>query len=484
MIDALVRKALQYRLGVLAALVLLIGFGSYAFSRLPIEAYPDVADTWVQVITQWPGHASEEVERQVSLPIELEMNGVPHMTQLRSTSIFGLSVVTLIFEDGTDSYFARQQVLERLADVKLPKDVETGLGPLSSPIGEVYRFVLRGQGMDLSELKAIEDWSVERSLRSVPGVAAVVSFGGTTKQYQVMVKPERLSAHRITLDDVVEALEKSNRNAGGGFIEVGPQAVNVRGVGLIGSPEEILSVAVRTAEDGTPVLIRDVADVQIGHAPRLGIVGLGNDDDVVQGIVLMRKGEQAGEVLERVRARVAEVNAGGTLPAGVRIEPYHDRSHLIGTTTRTVLRNMTEGIVLVVVILFVFLGNIRSALLVALTIPLSLLFAFICMTLVKVPANLLSIGAVDFGMIVEGAVFMVENIYRQLAERWEHGEPPDTMSVIRSSAQEVARPMFFSVLIIVCAYLPIFTLERVEGKLFRPMALTVTSPWPARWCWR
>jgi heavy metal efflux system protein len=474
MIDALVRMALRYRLGVIAALVLLVGFGSYAFSRLPIEAYPDVADTWVQVITQWPGHASEEVERQVSLPVELEMNGVPHMTQLRSTSIFGLSVVTLIFEDGTDSYFARQQVVERLADVKMPKDAETGLGPLSSPIGEVYRFVLRGHGVDLSELKAIEDWTVERQLRSVPGVASVVSFGGTTKQYQVMVKPERLSAHRLTLDDVVEALEKSNRNAGGGFIEVGPQAVNVRGVGLIKTPEEILSVAVRTEEDGTPVLIRDVADVQIGHAPRLGIVGLGNDDDVVQGIVLMRKGEQAGEVLERVRAKVTEVNADGTLPAGVRIEPYHDRSHLIGTTTRTVLRNMTEGIVLVTVILFVFLGNIRSAALVALTIPLSLLFAFICMNAVKVPANLLSIGAVDFGMIVEGAVFMVENIYRQLAERWERGEKPNTLNVIRSAAQEVARPMFFSVLIIVCAYLPIFTLERVEGKLFRPMALTVT----------
>ncbi|MBI5533622.1 MAG: efflux RND transporter permease subunit [Deltaproteobacteria bacterium] len=474
MIDSLVRLALRYRVAVLALLAVLIAYGGYAFTKLPIEAYPDVADTWVQVITQWPGHASEEVERQVSLPIELQMNGVPHMTSLRSTSIFGLSVVTLIFEDGTDSYFARQQVVERMGDAKLPQGVEPDLGPLASPVGEVYRFVLVGTGLDSSELKAIEEWTVERQLRSVPGVAAVVSFGGTTKQYQVLVKPERLAAHHLTLDDIVETLEKSNRNAGGGFIEVGPQAVNVRGVGLIKTPEEILSIAVRTEGDGTPVLIRDVAEVRIGHAPRLGIVGLGEQDDVVQGLVLMRKGEQAGEVLERVRDKVAELNSGGTLPHGVFIRAFHDRSNLIATTTRTVLRNLTEGIVLVMVILFVFLGNVRSAVLVALTIPLSLLFAFICMNAVKVPANLLSIGAVDFGMIVEGSVFMVENIYRQLAEHWEKGDKPEILRVIRHAAQEVARPMFFSVLIIVCAYLPIFTLERVEGKLFRPMALTVT----------
>lgn len=473
MIDAIVRFALRYRLAVIGALVILVVVGGHAFTRLPIEAYPDVADTWVQIITQWPGHAAEEVETQVSLPVELEMNGAPRMTQLRSTSIFGLSVVTMIFEDGTDSYFARQQAIERLTNVKLPEGAEQQLGPLASPIGEVYRYVLRGPGKSLNELKEIEDWTVERYLRGVQGVAAVVSFGGTTKQYQVTVKPDRLAAYRIGLDEVTAAVARSNRNAGGGFIEVGPQAVNVRGVGLIKSPDEILNIAIKTGPEGTPIMIRDVADVQVGHAPRLGIVGLNEQDDVVQGVVLMRKGEQASEVLERVEARVKELNGGGWLPEGVKIDAYHDRSHLIHTTTRTVLKNMIEGILLVMLILFVFLGDARSAILVASTIPLSLLFAFLCMNAAGVPANLLSIGAVDFGMIVEGAVFMVENIYRQLAEKWEHGEKPHVSSTIAGAAREVARPMFFSVLIIVCAYLPIFTLQRVEGKLFRPMALTV-----------
>jgi cobalt-zinc-cadmium resistance protein CzcA len=473
MVYAIVRFALRRRLLVLAAMVALIAGGAYSFSKLPIEAYPDVADTWVQVITQWPGHAAEEVERQVSLPIELEMNGVPKMAHLRSTSIFGLSVVTLIFEDGTDSYFARQQVIERLQNAQLPDGVEPQLGPLASPIGEIYRYVVRGPGRSLSELKSIEDWQIERQIRSVPGVADVVSFGGTTKQYQVNIEPERLAAHGLTLPDVLDALARSNRNAGGGFIEVGPQAVNVRGVGLIKNPEEILGIAIRTSDDGTPVYVRDVAHAEIGYAPRLGIVGIGEDDDVVQATVLMRKGEQAKEVLDRVEAKVAELNAGGVLPSGVRIAPYHDRTTLIGTTTHTVMKNMTEGIVLVSLILFVFLGNLRSALIVAATIPLSLLVAFVFMNAIKVPANLLSIGAVDFGMIVDGAVVMVENVFRHLAERYEHGEKPKVLPVIRLAAKEVARPMVFSVCIIVMAYLPIFTLERVEGKLFTPMAITV-----------
>lgn len=473
MIYALVRLALRYRLAVIAAMVALMGGGAYAFSRLPIEAYPDVADTWVQVITQWPGHAAEEVERQVSLPVEIEMSGVPKRTHLRSTSIFGLSVVTLIFDDGTDSYFARQQVLERLQNVTLPEGANVDLGPLASPIGEIYRYVVKGPGRTLSELKTIEDWQIERQIRSVPGVADVVAFGGTTKQYQVLVEPERLAAHGLALNDVLDAISRSNLNAGGGFLEVGPQAVNVRGVGLIQKPEEILNIAIRSGESGTPTYVRDVARVEVGFAPRLGMVGLNDEDDVVQATVLMRKGEQAGEVLQRVQEKVAEINAGNILPEGVRITPYHDRTKLIGTTTHTVLHNMTEGIALVAVILFVFLGNLRSAAIVAATIPLSLLFAFVCMHLVRVPANLLSIGAVDFGMIVDGAVVMVENIFRHLAERHEAGEKPKVLPVIRLAAAEVARPMVFSVSIIVMAYLPIFTLERVEGKLFTPMAFTV-----------
>jgi cobalt-zinc-cadmium resistance protein CzcA len=449
MIYALVRAALRYRLVV------------------------HVADTWVQVISQWPGHAAEEVERQVSLPIEIEMSGVPKKVHIRSTSIFGLSVVTLIFEDGTDSYFARQQVLERLQNVDLPDGVNVDLGPLASPIGEIYRYVVRGPGRSLSELKTIEDWQIERQLRSVPGVADVVSFGGTTKQYQVLVEPDRLAAHGLSLGDVLDALKRSNLNAGGGFIEVGAQSVNVRGVGLIQSPEEILSIPVRTQEHGTPTYIRDVARVEVGFAPRLGMVGLGDDDDVVQATVLMRKGEQAGEVLAALQAKVDELNKGGILPEGVRIESYHDRTKLIGTTTHTVLKNMIEGIALVSIILFVFLGHLRSALIVAATIPLALLFAFVCMHFVHVPANLLSIGAVDFGMIVDGAVVMIENVFRHLAERYEHGQKPKVLPVIRLAAREVARPMVFSVSIIVMAYLPIFTLERVEGKLFTPMAFTV-----------
>jgi cobalt-zinc-cadmium resistance protein CzcA len=472
MIDAIVRIALRYRAVILALTVALIALGGYSFTQLPIEAYPDVADTWVQIITQWPGHASEEVERQVTLPVELEMNGVPKMAFLRSTSLFGLSVVTLIFEDGTDSYFARQQVVERLQNVDLPDGVKANLGPLASPIGEIYRYVVRGPGYPLSELKAIEDWTIERYLRSVPGVADVISFGGTTKQYRVLVKPDRLAAHGLTLDDIASALDRSNKNAGGGFIEVGPQAVNVRGMGLIRSPQEIQQISVRTEANGTPILIRDVADVEIGHAPRLGIVGLNQDDDVVQAIVLMRKGEGAQEILDRVKVKVAELN-NGVLPQNVKIESYYDRAKLIGTTTHTVLHNMLEGIALVAVILFVFLGNLRSSLIVAATIPLSLLFAFSCMNVAGIPANLLSIGAVDFGMIVDGAVVMVENVFRHLAEHEGDRTPKQTVSLIRKAATEVARPMVFSVSVIVMAYLPIFTLQRVEGKLFRPMAFTV-----------
>lgn len=471
---SLVRLALRRRFIVLAATLALIGAGAFSFSRLPIEAYPDVADTWVQIITQWPGRAAEEVERQVTLPIELEMNGVPKMAHLRSTSIFGLSVVTLVFDDGTDSYFARQQVIERLNNVDLPEELKPELGPLASPIGEIFRYVLRGPSHSLSELKAIQDWQIERHLRSVPGVADIVSFGGTTKEYQVHVEPDRLAAYRLTLSDVTEALSRSNRNAGGGFIQVGPQAVNVRGIGLLRSVDDILDIAIRTSSDGIPVHVRDIGRVTIGHAPRLGIVGIDEEDDVVQATILMRKGEQAKDVLDRVRAKIAELNAGGILPPGVEIVPYQDRTTLIETTTRTVLKNMTEGILLVSLLLFFFLGNLRSAVIVAATIPLSLLVAFIFMDAIDVPANLLSIGAIDFGMIVDGAVVMVENIYRHLAERSERSKKQSVMEVVEHAAVEVARPMFFSISVIVMAYLPIFTLQRVEGKLFRPMAITVS----------
>ena len=473
MIDLVVRTALRYRAAVLIVAAAIALVGLVAFKNLPIEAYPDVADVSVQVITQWSGHAAEELERQVSLPVELEMNGVPRKVHLRSTSIFGLSVVTLVFEEGTDIYFARQQVNERLGQVVLPAGVQARVGPLASPIGEIFRYTVRGAGHSLAELKELEDWVIERELRSVPGVADVVSFGGPVKQYQVLIKPERLAAHQLDIGAVADALARSNRNAGGGFLEVGSQSVNVRGQGLIQSPDEIATIPVMTADDGTTILIRDIGDVSIGHAPRLGIVGLGTDDDVVQATVLMRKGENAGVVLGRVREKLAEMRVNNVLPDGVTIAPYYDRTKLIETTSKTVLHNMIEGILFVSLVLFLFLGNVRSALIVSVTIPFALLMAFIGMDAIALPANLLSIGAVDFGMVVDGAVVMIENVFSRLAHGKQDENKEDALVVIRRAAQEVARPMTFSVAIITVAYLPIFTLEHVEGKLFRPMAFTV-----------
>lgn len=468
MIPAIVSFALRNRGPVLLLLLGLVIVGAHAFTQVPVEAYPDVSDTQVQIIGQWPGHAAEEVEQQLTLPVEVEMHGAPRLRSLRSTSIYGLSVVTLIFDEGTDTYFARQQVVERLRAVRAPEGVDPVLGPLSAPIGEIYRYTVRGD-RPLSELKTLEDWTIERQLRQVPGVADVVSFGGTVKEYQVLVRPERLAAHDVTLKDVLEAIARSNRNAGGGFLEVGPQAVNVRGLGLLGSPKDLLDVPVQGEGKGR-TLLRDVADVEVGYPPRLGVFALGDDDDVVQATVLMRKGENATAVLERVHAKVAEINGSGILPAGVRIEPYYDRTSLIRNTTRTVLKNLGEGMVLVAIVLLVLLGSPKSSAIVAIAIPTALLTAFLGMELSNVPANLLSIGAVDFGILVDGSVVMIENIYRRLAEREPHVSRIDA---IRSAAQEMARPMVFSIGIITLGYLPIFTLQSTEGKLFRPMALTV-----------
>lgn len=486
MIRLLVEFATRRRLVILVAVAVLVALGANAFSNLPIEAYPDVADTWVQIITQWPGHAAEEVERQITLPTERVMNGVPRQSSLRSTSIAGLSVVTLIFEDGTDSYFARQQVLERLGQIDLPEGATPELGPLASPVGEILRYRLvncaetrtpecheEDLGVaprSLSELKDLEEWVVERELLATPGVADVVSFGGTVKQYQVLINPGLLAAHQLTLDDVQKALTAANGNAGGGVINFGAQALNVRGIGLL-RPDVIgdVSVAVR---DGVPIRVRDVARVQIGHQPRLGRVSVNRDTDVVAATVLLRKGEQAQVVLDRVHESIGEINA-RILPRGVKLSPYHDRTELMHLTTHTVMENLVVGIGLVTLILFVFLGNARAAFIVSITIPLSLLVAFIFMDAAKIPANLLSIGAVDFGMIVDGSIVMVENIFRIAAEKQEKGVRYDLGALVRSAAHEVARPIVFAIGIIVTAYLPIFTLERVEGKLFRPMAFTV-----------
>ena len=486
MVRWIVDFALRQRLVVLITAGVVTALGLNAFVHLPIEAYPDVADTWVQIITQWPGHAAEEVERQITLPTEREMNGVPKQTALRSTSIAGLSVVTLLFEDGTDSYFARQQVLERLHNIALPPDAAPDLGPLASPVGEILRYHLvncavtpavecgptdRGVApRPLSELKDLEEWLVERELLATPGVADVVSFGGTVKQFQVLIDPSLLAARGLAIDDVEQALAHANANSGGGIVRLGPSALNVRGIGLLG-PEQIGDVAI-AEKDGTPIRVRHVATVQVGYQPRLGRVSIDDQTDVVKATVLMRKGEQTQEVLERLHGRIAEINA-TVLPRGVKLHPHHDRTELMQLTTHTVMHNLAEGIALVTLILFVFLGNARAALIVAVTIPLALLIAFICMDAAKIPANLLSIGAVDFGMIVDGSIVMVENIFRLLAQKQERGEPYVLGELVRAAAREVARPIVFAIAIIVTAYLPIFTLQRVEGKLFSPMAWTV-----------
>jgi cobalt-zinc-cadmium resistance protein CzcA len=486
MIHTIVEFALRQRAVILVASLVLAGLGIEAFSNLPIEAYPDVADTWVQIITQWPGHAAEEVERQITLPSERVMNGVPRQTAIRSTSIAGLSVITLIFEDGTESYFARQQVLERLGQIDLPDGVTPTLGPLASPVGEILRYRLvncshtrapecsdadaKQPPRALADLKDLEEWVIERELLATPGVADVVSFGGTVKQYQVLINPSQLAARGLTLTDVQTAIANANGNAGGGVIAFGPEALNVRGLGLLRA-DQIADVPI-VVRGGTPITVRDVASVQVGYQPRLGRVSVNADSDVVSAIVLLRKGEQAQTVLERVHERIAYINE-HVLPRGVKLAPHHDRTDLMHLTTHTVMENLLVGVALVTLILFVFLGNARAALIVAITIPLSLLIAFICMDAAKIPANLLSIGAVDFGMIVDGSIVMVENIFRLITDKQARGEAYDLREIVRSAAREVARPIVFAIGIIVTAYLPIFTLQRVEGKLFRPMAWTV-----------
>ncbi|HVN85049.1 MAG TPA: CusA/CzcA family heavy metal efflux RND transporter [Candidatus Binatia bacterium] len=468
MIDRLIEYALEQRLVVMALTILLVGWGILAFERLPIEAYPELSDVQVQVITLFPGHAAEEVEKFVTIPIENELNGTPRLTAIRSTSIFGLSVIRTVFEDGTDDYFARQQVLERLQTATLPPGVDADLGPLSGSIGEILRYTLASETMDPVDLKALEDWVLERRFRQVPGVVDVVSWGGGLKQYQVVLDPTKLKQYDLSFRQVADALGASNANAGGSYIAQGDYAYMVRGIGLLSSLADIDDVVV-AARDGTPVRVKDIGHAAIGHAIRLGILGRDHQPDLVQGIVLMRKGENPSAVLDRVKAKLDELMP--MLPAGVALQPYYDRSHLVSTTVRTVERNLLEGALLVFVILALFLGNVRSALIVAATIPLSLLFAFTCMDLRGISANLLSIGAIDFGIIVDGAVVMVENIYRHLTTH--HIRGGRVRPTIFTAAREVGSPIFFSVLIIITVYLPILFFQRVEGKMFIPMASTI-----------
>ena len=477
MIRAIVSWALHRRAIVLALLGLFVVFSVVAFQRLPVEAYPDVTNVQAQIITLFPGHAAEEVERLVTIPVENEMNGIPMRASMRSVSIFGLSVVTIVFEDSADRAYVRSQAFERLQSVTLPAGAQANLSPDSTPVGEIYRYTIVGpEGFSSLELKSLEEWVVERKLRTVPGIVDVVGFGGPTKQFQVIVDPAKLKSFGLTLSQIFDALSKGNRNAGGSYIEHGSEMYVVRGLGLVQSLDDIGDIPV-TSRGGTPIRIRDVAHVDTGPRIRLGRVGktVGRDDqdDVVQGIVLLRKGENALEVLKAVRAKVLEINR-TALPPGVKIVPHYDRTDLIDRTLQTVRRNMIEGILLVLLVLVAFLGlsNLRSALVVAAVVPLSLLGAFLLLDLRGIPANLISMGAIDFGIIVDSSVVVVENLLRILGEKGE--KIRSLPAAIVQATTEVGKPILFSKAILITAFLPLFTLQRVEGRIFRPMAFTLT----------
>ena len=477
----LIDFALNSRFMVIALALLLLVWGAISFHNLPVEAYPDVANNYVQIITQWPGRAAEEVEQQVTIPIEIQMNGLPHLAHLRSDSLFGLSSVMLIFDDSSDNDWNRAKVLERLSQVTLPNNLQPQMGTDWSPVGQIYWYTLKSTNpkYDLMELKSIEDWQLEKQFKSVPNVVDVSSFGGTTREYQVRVDPNALVSHGLSIGQVEQQLANNNANAGGSFVESGLQQINVRVVGLYSSVADIENTAI-TTKNGTVLHVKDIATVTQGPKIRLGQIGTAihradgkivDNDDVVEGIVLLRKGANADEALAAIHEKVKELND-HILPPGVKIVPFLDRSNLLHLTTHTVLENLTEGVLLVSVILFFFLGNSRGALIVALTIPFSLLFASICLDLNKIPANLLSLGALDFGMVVDGTVVIIENIVRHFSMASSAQKSP--MEIIRDAVMEVLRPMFYARAIIIAAYLPIFTLQSVEGRLFKPMAWTVS----------
>ncbi len=476
-----------------------LSWGVISFHNLPVEAYPDIADNYVTVITQWPGRSAEEVEQQVTIPIEIQMAGMPHMTFLRSESIFGLSFVIMIFDDSSVNDWNRQKVLERLTQVNLPpgQNLSPQIGTDWSTTGQIYWYTIRSTNprYDLMELRSIEDWVLLKQFKSVPNVVDVSDFGGTVREYQVRVDPNKLVSYGLSIGQVEQQLANNNINAGGSFVEEGMQQMNVRALGLFSSVSDIEQTVLKT-QTGTALRVKDIAVVTQGPKIRLGHMARANhmedgriidEPDVIQGGVLLRKGAEEEPTLEAIHKKVDELN-NGLLPPGVKVVPMLDRSDLLHFTLHTVMHNLTEGMILVTVILFLFLLNARAALIVALTIPFSLLFASIFLNLSSIPANLLSLGALDFGMVVDGAVVMVENIVRHMS-RYQNGSgraaedgslPRRTTlslktpaEIIREAAHEVQRPVFYAIAIIITAYLPIFTLQRVEGRLFRPMAWTV-----------
>ncbi len=468
-INRIVASSLAQRFLVVLLTCVLIGAGWWSLKHLPMDAYPDLSPPMVEIITQWPGHAAEEVERLITVPVERGMNGIPRTTTIRSISLYGLSDVTLTFGDGTDNYFARQQVFNRMGDLSLPSGVSPSISPLTAPSGLIYRYVLQSADRSPMELKTFEDWVVEPQYRSVPGVADDSGFGGGTMQYQVLLDPARIAGAGLSIGQVEAALAANNSNAGGGFYSQGGQFYYVRGMGRMQTLADIGDV-VLAVHDGTPVLVKDIGRVVIGTAPRLGEFGFEKQDDAVEGVVMVRKGEKTQDVLTRVEAKTRELNE-QILPADVKIHTFYDLSNLIEQTTQVVENNLLRGMLLVIVVLIFFLYDFRAGLIVAVTIPLALLFAFFCLGLQNASANLLSIGAVDFGILVDGAIFMVENIFRQIAAR--KGTPLDIMEIIRNAAAEVDRPLFYAVAVIVASFLPIYALSGPSGTLFKPMADTM-----------
>ncbi|RIZ67144.1 MAG: efflux RND transporter permease subunit [Methylococcales bacterium] len=473
MIERIIAFCLQQRLMVIGATMAVAISGVIAFENLPVQAFPDVQNVFVQVVTQYPGQAPEEVEKLISLPIERVMNGVPHLMNMRSISIFGLSVVTLTFDDGAEDYFSRQQVLERLHNADIPDDTKPQLGPLSTGVGEILRYVIDAKNLSLVEQRALQDWVIEPKIRTMQGVADVVSYGGGVKEYKVAAKPDRLKNFNISLQQLFDAIAANNNNTGGGYIEHGDEALVVRGIGLLKSADEIGEIVVNT-HDGVPIRIKDVADISVGPQPRTGMVAMNQRDDIVEGIVLLIKGRDAVEVLSGVKQRISDLNDFG-LPPGVQIRPIYDRTELVGHTIHTVEHNMLEGAVLILIILMVFLRRFVAALLVTLIIPLSLLFAFILVDLGGISANLISLGAIDFGIIVDSAVVLVEAVMVQVTLDLQRKVDMRTMrQTLLITATEMGRPILFSKAIIITAFLPIFTFQRVEAKIFSPMAFTLS----------
>src|SRR5215472_5310948 len=458
---------LRYRPLMIVVLLAWLAGGIFMFSRLDIEAYPDPSPPLVEIITQNPSWSAEEMERQATVPIETGLFGIPHLEYTRSVSLFGLSDVKLYFDYDSDYYWDRQEVLNRVQQVQLPEGLSPQLSPWS-PIGEIYRYRLAGEAYSLNELKATQDWMVRREIKQVPDIIDVTTFGGTTKQYQAEVDPRKLLQLKVTLPQVAAAISSSNANAGGNYLTIGGQSVNVRGLGLLNSVDEMKNVVI-TARNGVPVFLGDVADVHEGFQPRLGQVGINHDDDAIEGIVLLQRGEQSLPALDALRAKVDALNHQGLLPRGMRIETLYDRTNLVELTTTTVRHLVLTGLALVTLLLLAFLGDLRISLIAALTIPCSLLFAFSLMVLTGRSANLISLGAVDFGILVVASVIVLENIYRNLQTTQREGTQFET---IANATSEAVRPVLFSVLVIIVALIPLFTMQGVPGRIFGPMSVT------------